>query len=93
MDDLIKAAAANLDLQLVRIAVTLEGGEAGAKSLIDSMARGEAHPGAGRFLEEAAAILRLRKLLAEAMEPVPQRPRLQRFHIIEGGRAVTLPAA
>lgn len=93
MLDLIKSAAANLDLQLVRIAVALEGGEAGAKRLIDAMARGEAHPGAARFLEEAAAVLRVRKLLAEAMTAPPERPRLQRFHIVEGGRATTSRSA
>ena len=93
MDDLIRSAAANLDLQLIRIAVALEGGEAGAMRLMDAMVRGEAHPGTARFLDEAAAVLRLRKLLAEAMTASPQRPRLQRFHIVEGGRATTRPAA
>lgn len=93
MLDLIKSAAANLDLQLVRIAVALEGGEAGAKRLIDAMARGEDHPGAARFLEEAAAVLRVRKLLAEAMIAPPPRARLQRFHIIEGGRATASRSA
>jgi hypothetical protein len=92
MDDLIRAAAANLDLQLVRIAVALEGSEAGAKQLIDSMTQGRAHPGARPFMAEAAAILRVRMLLAEAM-PLTPKARMQRFHIIEGGRAVVSPPA
>jgi hypothetical protein len=93
MDDLIRAAAANLDLQLVRIAVALEGGEAGAKRLIDNMARGRAHPGAASFVEEAAAILKVRRLLAVALVSAPCRPRIQRFHFSDGGRVETLPAA
>jgi hypothetical protein len=56
------------------------------------MARGEAHPGAGRFMHEAAAILRVRKLLAEASRPTPERRRPQRFHIDEDARPVVQPA-
>jgi hypothetical protein len=93
MNDLINAAADNLDLQLVRIAVALEGSEAGAKQLIDTIARREFHPGARRFFEEAAAILRGRRLLSAALRPASRRPRLQRFAIVEGGRAQRLPAA
>jgi hypothetical protein len=93
MDDLIQAAAANLDLQLVRIAVALEGSGSGAKRLIDSMTRGEAHPGAARFIEEAAAILKIRKLLADAMTSAPRRPRVRKFQVIDGHPIAILPAA
>lgn len=93
MDDLIKSAALNLDRQLLRLAVELEGSEAGAKRLIECMARSEAHPGAKRFLTEAAALLRARKLLSAAMNgPAAEKP-ARRFQVITGGRMATSPAA
>ncbi|MEZ5925997.1 MAG: hypothetical protein R3D57_16625 [Hyphomicrobiaceae bacterium] len=93
MDDLLKAAAANLDQQLIRVAVALEGSEAGAKQMIDALARGLAHPGSDRFLDEVGAILRVRRLLAHALSGATPSTRPRRFEIIEGGRAVTVPAA
>lgn len=93
MDDLIKSAALNLDRQLLRLAVELEGSEAGAKHLIDSMARAEAHPGARRFLTEAAALLRARKLLSVAMNAAPVARPARRFQVINGGRMAASPAA
>lgn len=92
MDDLIKSAALNLDRQLLRLAVELEGSEAGAKHLIDSMARAQSHPGAARFLTEAAALLRARKLLSAAMNAPVAQP-MRRFQVITGGRMATSPAA
>lgn len=92
MDDLIKSAALNLDRQLLRLAIELEGGEAGAKRLIECMARSEAHPGTRRFLTEAAALLRARKLLSAAMNPPAAQP-VRRFQVITGGRMATSPAA
>lgn len=93
MDDLIKSAALNLDRQLLRLAIELEGGEAGARKLIEAMARSEPHPGTARFLAESAALLRARKLLGAALFPPPQHSSARRFHVITGGRTVTSPAA
>ncbi len=92
MDDLIKSAALNLDRQLLRLAVELEGSEAGAKRLIECMARSEAHPGIRRFLTEPAALLRARKLLSVAMTPTAVQP-ARRFQVITGGRMAASPAA
>ncbi len=93
MDHLIKSAALNLDRQLLRLAVELEGSEAGAKRLIEGMARGEPHPGTKRFLSEAAALLRARKLLSAAMNSAPAGQPARRFQVINGGRMPASPAA
>jgi hypothetical protein len=93
MDDLIKSAALNLDRQLLRLAIELEGGEAGARRLIEAMARSEAHPGSARFLNEAAALLRARKLLGAALFQPSRHTSSRRFHVIDGGRRATSPAA
>lgn len=93
MDDLIKSAALNLDRQLLRLAIELEGGEAGARRLIEAMSRCDPHPGTARFLNEAAALLRARKLLGAALYSPLQPSSARRFHVIAGGRTVTSPAA
>jgi len=65
-DALIRDTVVALDQALARIAVDVSGSQRGAAALLTALARGEATAETAAFLTEGAALLRARRLLAQA---------------------------
>ena len=72
-DMVIRDTVAALDRALARIALDVCGNHAGAETLLAALGRGETSPATKAFLSQAAALIRARLLLADAVAVKPCR--------------------
>jgi hypothetical protein len=68
MNELIIQTAQSVERQLAAIAVELAGGPIEAASLLRSISEARETPLASNFLQEAGALLRARRYLADALQ-------------------------
>ena len=71
-DNLIRDTVAAIDKALARIAIRVAGSGPSAQDLLMAVSDGESSTMTSAFLTEAAALMRARLLLADAMRPAAQ---------------------